>query len=78
MIKCYSQLAYDKYIEDNFATTLRASGGVYGGVARFWLSIIKTSLARYVLGTRAVWVVSMCRRQRLLWKRLTKTTRAVW
>lgn len=31
MNKCYSQLAYDKYIEDGIATTLRASGGCYGG-----------------------------------------------
>lgn len=31
MIKCFSQTAYDKYIEDRLATTLRASGGVYGG-----------------------------------------------
>lgn len=64
MNKCYSQLAYDKYIEDGIATTLRASGGVYGGAARFWLLPIKMSLARCVLGTRAEWVASMCRRQR--------------
>lgn len=46
MIKCYAQTAYDKYVEDRLATTLRASGGVYGGgVARFWLYFIKNLLA---------------------------------
>lgn len=33
-IECYSQAAYDKFLNDNKSATLKAHGGTYGGGQR--------------------------------------------
>jgi hypothetical protein len=36
LVPCYGQTSYDEYQPSEQSTTLKASGGNYGGVLRHW------------------------------------------
>ena len=51
MQQCYPQQAYDKYIEDDVATTLKAMGGSYGGGSENLVCVLeKPSAVCYGIG----------------------------